>query len=155
MRQLAILGLLIVSAPLAAADVYRSVDAQGHVQYSDQPSPGAVRISVSGAHPGAPVDTPAKSATDNDAASLAKSNAQIREQQAQQAAKQAVSKDLTQSRAEQCKKLQERYQQTIDAHRLYRTGKDGEREYMTDAETDQARLDARLDMEAACGKSTP
>ena len=41
----AILSLL----PLCAAmgDIYRSVDAQGHVQYSDTPSPGAQLVSSS------------------------------------------------------------------------------------------------------------
>jgi hypothetical protein len=148
MRYLAVLSLLTLSAPALAADVYRSVDAQGHVQYSDQPTPGAVLVSVSSSHSTTVTAVAVKSAADT----LAKSNEQIREQQAQQAAKQAVDKDVAQTRAEQCKKAQDRYQQTIDAHRLYRAGKDGEREYLSDAETDQARLDARLDMEASCGK---
>jgi len=42
MRQAAAVALimsLLIGA--AVADVYRSVDAQGHVQYSDTPTPGA------------------------------------------------------------------------------------------------------------------
>ena len=41
---IAIFGLLPLTA--AFADVYRSVDAQGHVQYSDTPMPGAELIHV-------------------------------------------------------------------------------------------------------------
>src|ERR1039458_7372493 len=42
MRHAAAIALMM-SLPFAAAmaDVYRSVDAQGHVQYSDTPTPGA------------------------------------------------------------------------------------------------------------------
>ena len=47
---IAILAALPFSAALA--DVYRSVDAQGHVLYSDTPTPGAelVRVTNSQTH---------------------------------------------------------------------------------------------------------
>jgi hypothetical protein len=149
MRYLVMLSLLTLSAPVLAADVYRSVDAQGHVQYSDQPSPGSVRVSVSGTRASTAANAAPRASTN----ALAKSSEQIHDQLTQQAAKQALDKDVAQSRAEQCKKAQDHYQQTIDAHRLFRIGKDGEREYLTDAEIDQTRLDARLDVESTCGKS--
>lgn len=39
--------LMLVLAPSAAhADVYKSVDAQGHVTYSNMPSPGARRLDL-------------------------------------------------------------------------------------------------------------
>ena len=43
-RTAAILYLMSLSA--TAGDVYRSVDSQGHVQYSDTPVPGAELVHV-------------------------------------------------------------------------------------------------------------
>jgi len=40
------LSLLILFMPAVHADVYRSVDENGHVVYSDKPSEGAVKIEV-------------------------------------------------------------------------------------------------------------
>ncbi|HVC48546.1 MAG TPA: DUF4124 domain-containing protein, partial [Burkholderiales bacterium] len=37
---------LAMTTSLAKADIYRSVDASGHVTFSNIPSPGAVRILV-------------------------------------------------------------------------------------------------------------
>jgi hypothetical protein len=69
----------------------------------------------------------------------------------QDAAKAAVEKDVGALRAEECKQAKEKYQKSIEAHRLYRVNQAGEREYFTDAEKDQARLSARLAVERSCG----
>ena len=61
--------------------------------------------------------------------------------------------DLQQVRADQCKQAQDSYQQAIQARRVYKSGADGERQYLTDEEADQVRLNARLEMEAACKSS--
>jgi hypothetical protein len=41
----------------------------------------------------------------------------------------------------------------VQARRIYKTGQDGEREYLTDAEADEQRLNLRLAMDNACGTS--
>jgi hypothetical protein len=162
---IAIFGLLPLTA--AFADVYRSVDAQGHVQYSDTPTPGAELVHVqnlraqqnpsaypSGNSPANPT-SPAANAT---AASAAAAGSTLnsdpaRDTLAQQAAQQAVQKDLAATRAEQCSKATENYNSSVQARRIYRTGQDGEREYLTDAEADEQRLNLRLAMESACNTS--
>ena len=131
---IAIFGLLPLTA--AFADVYRSVDAQGHVQYSDTPTPAANATAASAAAAG--------STLNSDPA---------RDTLAQQAAQQAVQKDLAATRAEQCSKATENYNSSVQARRIYRTGQDGEREYLTDAEADEQRLNLRLAMESACNTS--
>jgi hypothetical protein len=67
----------------------------------------------------------------------------------------AVQKDVAASRAEQCKQAKDKYQKSVEARRVYRLNKAGEREYLSDAETEQARLNARLEMDRSCGPSTP
>ena len=57
------------------------------------------------------------------------------------------------TRATQCKAAQDKYQKSVEARRVYRLNKAGEREYLSDTEADQARLNARLEMERSCGNS--
>lgn len=165
MRRAAAIAILI-ALPLipALADVYRSVDAQGHVQYSDTPTPGAELIrmhNVAGAGlptaaasaNSAPANAGSASAGSTSAASAGsppKSADPAQAQLVQQAAKQALDKDLAATRAEQCKTATDNYNSSVQARRIYKSGQDGEREYLTDAEADQQRLDLRMAMDNAC-----
>lgn len=107
---------------------------------SDVQTPGSQLVIVRGiqsssspaSNPATPAASP--SSPDNDSARRA-----------------AVQKDVATIRAEQCKKAQERYEQSINARRIYKEKKDGEREYLTDAEADAMRVQARADRDAACG----
>jgi len=159
---------LIMSLPLTAAmaDVYRSVDPQGHVQYSDTPTPGAELVHVqkqgvpgglTAASSSAPSSAAAKatntSATTAPTPTLAKAETHVQDQIAQQAAQRAVQQDVDQLRVDQCKKATDDYDNSIRARRIYKTGADGEREYLSDADVEQQRLNLRLAMQAACGGS--
>ena len=62
-----------------------------------------------------------------------------------------VAKDLEASRAERCKKARAIYTTSINSQRLYRQTPDGKREYLTDAELAQQRLDAAKSVDAICG----
>jgi uncharacterized protein DUF4124 len=135
-RAAAIVCLMSVTA--TAGDVYRSVDSQGHVQYSDTPIPGAELVHVQNLH-GAPSQPAAPPAAKPASTAPATADAQ-----------RALQSDLVQVRADQCKKAQDNYQQAIQARHVYRPGADGEREYLSDEEADQVRLNARLEMETAC-----
>jgi hypothetical protein len=147
----AILSLL----PLCAAmgDIYRSVDAQGHVQYSDTPSPGAQLVSSSDPHPASsPAATP-PAATSSPPPPPSR-NEQISQRIAQQEAAEAVERDTSEAHSKQCKQAQQNYQQSIEARRLFKAGADGERQYLTDDEADQQRVNNRLAMETACGDAS-
>ena len=62
-----------------------------------------------------------------------------------------MQQDLEQTRADQCKKATDDYQASLQARRIYRTGPNGEHEYLTDEETDQQRLNLHQAMQNACG----
>jgi len=144
-RAAAIVYLMSLSA--TAGDVYRSVDSQGHVQYSDTPGPGAELVHAQSLRaPTAPPPAPsaAKPATDAKPGTGGPANPAVAD------AQRAMQNDLEQTRADQCKKATDSYQQAIQARRVYRPGADGEREYLSDDEADQVRLNARLEMETAC-----
>ena len=59
--------------------------------------------------------------------------------------------DKARVRDAQCKFAKERYMRSIQSRRVYKEGKDGEREYMSDADADAYRAEARKDVQAACG----
>jgi hypothetical protein len=138
----ALLTTLLMALPLTAlaADVYRSVDAEGHVQYSDTPSPGAQLVST------ADVSAPSS----DGAAQAQKTNEQISQRLTQQTAAREVAKDTADAHEAQCKQAKEAYQNAIQARRLYSMSPDGQRQYLSDQQADQQRVTYRMAMEAAC-----
>jgi hypothetical protein len=147
----ALITLLLVALPLGAqADVYRSVDAQGHVQYSDTPSPGAQLVTSAD-------ETASQSAGDEDK-SAAQGQAQkdsdaIHDRLTREAAAREVAKETADAREQQCNQAKIAYQNAIQARRLYNMGPDGQRTYLTDDQADQQRVNYRMAMEAACKDS--
>jgi len=146
MRHAAV-AVLIMSLPFTAAvaDVYRSVDAQGQVHYSDTPTPGAELMHIQKLGFGA-----TNVASSAPASSSAAGNLPPPDPVKQQVAKQAVQQDVAQTRADQCKKATTDYNQSVNARRIYKSGANGEREYLSDADADQQRLNLRLAMESSC-----
>jgi len=147
MRFPTILTLLIVGSGAvglaSAGDIY--CNNQGH-DCSDRPSPGAVFVRVANA---ATIRSEADSVASTSAAASPTDAAAAR--LSQDASRTAVQKDVAATRAAQCKQAKDVYQKSVEARRVYRINKAGEREYLSDAEADQARLNARLDMERSCG----
>ena len=157
MRQ-AIAAALIMSMAIAAAhaDVYRSVDPQGHVEYSDTPTPGSelVRVQRGGgtlAQSATPAAAARSSSTAAPAPTVAKASAPAQDPLVKQAAEKAVQQDLEQTRADQCTKARSDYEAAIAARRIYKTGTDGERQYLTDDEAEQQRVSLHQAMQTACG----
>lgn len=150
-RILATATVLAALAATAEADVYRVVDAQGHVQYTDRWVPGSERVKVDKNHP-TPDAIAARHASEQ--SKLAASNTAIASKQADQKTAQAVQEDVAKTREEQCKQAKERYDKAILARRIFRTDKDGNKEYISDAEADAYRLQARQDRDGACGPQT-
>jgi Domain of unknown function (DUF4124) len=143
MRRISIaLAALAAVVTAAHADVYKSVDAQGQVHYSDQWSPGAQLIKGDHSHDTAAPETLAPAANDHTLAPDAGKAA---------AAKQ-VQSDMAALRAEQCKQLKEQYDKVIHARRIYEPGTDSSapRQYMNDADADAERVKTRQAMDEAC-----
>jgi len=140
MRRISItLAALAAVITTAHADVYKTVDTQGQVHYSDQWSPGAELIK--GDHsrnsPAPPADTPAPSNTGPDPT---------------KAAAKQVQADMDAMRAQQCKQLKEQYDKVLRARRIYQPNTDSSapKQYMSDAEADAERVKTRQAMDEAC-----
>jgi hypothetical protein len=128
----------------AAGEIY--CNNQGR-DCSDRPSPNATVVHVASAPMSSasePAPVPASKGPID-----ANANAQLRDA----ATRQAVDKDVAAKRADDCKQAREKYQQVITAHRMYKEGKNGEREYLSDTEIDQTRFNARQQMDRSCGTS--
>lgn len=151
MRIAAVLGLMVVSLA-ASADVYKWVDAQGRTHYSDRPeSYDAERLAVASRRTN-PSVVAERNATANEQRQL--TDAQSAQQRQERATTKAVRDDVAKTRSQQCKEAEEQYRVAIESQKLYRVGKDGEREYLTSAEIDEARLNARRARDQVCGSSS-
>jgi hypothetical protein len=142
---------ILLSAAAQAGDVYKYVDSHGNTLYTDKPMLGAVRVSAGSQRP---AEVTQQAYANQQAASsrtLAESNQRISDAQSDQRIAATVAKDLEASRAERCKQARAIYQTSITSLRMYRTGKNGEREYLSESELAQQRMDAAKAVEAICG----
>jgi len=147
------LALLLTAAAAAAhaADVFRYVDANGGVHYTDTWVPGSTLIKVDHkpkAAESAPV--PAHSAQTKSVSAGDRASADI----AKQADERAVHADVAQAREEQCKEAKDNYDKAVRSLRIIKTDKDGQREYLSEADANAYRVQLRNDVQSACGTET-
>lgn len=138
-------GLLLSVSALAG--VYRWVDAQGNVHYSDKPQGEAQQLSIQSR----PTD-PARVATQRETSlQQAAEHRESRQKQGEEAKEQqAKAQDESKEREVNCTKARERLERYETAHRLYKPLPDGERQYLSDEEIDKARVDASGERDKWC-----
>src|SRR5688572_23706035 len=95
--QLALTLALIAASVPVGAEIYRSVDAQGRVHYSDRPTVGAQKIAGVESKPTDP--TAVTQRTQTESAQRAKANAESRQQQTEQNASKTVATDMAKLQA--------------------------------------------------------
>ena len=148
MKRLLLFAALIAWSGIASAVVYKWVDAQGKLQYGDRPPDGVhaevVELLIS--HSGS-----SRSATST-TAPVARSASPPAAKDADD--KKAVAQDVAQTRDKQCTDAQDRYKKLIEGRRLYKTGPDGERQFMNSEEIDTERLNAKRDIDNICNSTT-
>lgn len=163
LRPAAMLRPIVVTTLIAAglcsvahADVYRWVDDKGEAHYSDRWVPGSQLIKTSRPHPLVTEGDSSNGAQDqNKATNSAAESAS--DKLAKKANTDAVKQDVAKARDAQCKQAKERYQQSVDARRIYKPSKPGDtdRQFMSDDESDAYRAQARSDVTLACGSAPP
>jgi hypothetical protein len=145
----ALLGALLVlgwgHGPLHAQEVYKSVDADGHVVFSDRAnSKTAPKTAVH-------VDAPDPA----EVARLAKEQEMLKAEDLQRTRQQTVDANnkAREDRAKQaaCDNARNYYYRLKDSNRIYQRDPDGNRIFYTDSEADALRERARRAMTAACG----
>jgi Domain of unknown function (DUF4124) len=142
-----ILALLATAA--YGGQVYRSMDANGNVVYSDRPTEKSEPVFVavpSAGRPGNPIAPPdTKSAAGNPAANGQANAAGEKKKEEKTPAEKAA------ERAKNCQTAQDRKTAYDQSHRLYKAGPNGDRVYLNDAEIDEARARAAADVATWCG----
>jgi hypothetical protein len=134
-----------------AADVYRYVDPQGGVHYTDTWVPGSTLIKVDH-HVNNSSASAAAATTNQNKSAIAGERASVEIARANE--QRAVQTDVAQAREQQCKQAQDNYTKAIQSRRIYKSDKDGERDYLSDTDADAYRLQLRTEMQAACGTET-
>jgi len=146
-RPLGMLATLIcLASPLAAphaGEIYKSVDAQGHVVYSDHADSSAQKTDVQ-------VDLPIATEVARNAKEQAVLKAENDARSKQAAVDAAKKAKLAQEKQVQCEGARSRYYAMKDARRIFQRDADGNRIYYTDADADTRREDARQTMLTAC-----
>ena len=144
----ALLAIGCASAGLSAQEsqgVYKSVDAYGHVVYSDRgASKGAAKTSVR-VEEGNPAEA-ARIAKEQQGLTAAEA-----ERRKQQAADDKAHAAADKKKEETCRNARNQYNRLMDTRAPYRRDTDGGRLYYTDEEADALREQARKAMTAACG----
>ena len=148
MRIVYLMAALIGVSAAHAGDVYVSRDANGNIVYTDTPQTiPAKKIGVA-------------STPQDDADADARAQAEMEQYQAQvqaanaadakQAAARQASQQTAEQQAQQCAAARERYQKTMEAHRLYEQGPNGERIYLDSDQIDATRQSAKKAMDQLC-----
>ncbi len=147
-RYIAVFALSLVTVS-ALADVYRFVDSKGQVQYTDRPEtlPAELLAKIKSQR------TDNSAVADRVAADLKARDVAAKAQQSTSSSA-TDTKKATQGtsadKAERCTKARERYDSVMTAQRIYSTDEKGERVYMDDKQTDQARASAKQMMDTWC-----
>jgi len=164
MIRIALFAVAFLVVWSAQAQVYKCVDADGKVVYSQDPCPANMKSgTISRRGPSAPAAPPADSSADKapkgDAAKSAAPKTAAEQEQAfrkrqqdqAKAAKESEQKSAeAQRKAENCRNARERLTQYEIGGRQSRINAQGERYYLEDAQIEQEKARARADVAQSC-----
>ena len=140
-------ALALAAAAAAHADVYKSVDADGQVRYSDVWTPGATLLKGLSLKNGELTATQA----DSKSAPPVATNDHTPDP-SKLAAQKAVAQDVAASKADQCQALKDQYAKEIRARRITKPGSTADDpQYMSDTEADAERVKTKQAMDETCG----
>ena len=141
----AFVALLSPLTPVPAQEVYRSVDADGHVVYSDRSASKNAPKTAVHVEEGDPAE----------AARIAKEQQLLQAEETQRAKQQAIDDKNKASADHQkqtaCQNARNYYYRLRDSPRIYQRDSDGNRVYYSDSEADTLREQAKRAMTSACG----
>jgi hypothetical protein len=149
MKRFLIVALAVALAPLASAQLYKYIDANGKTVYTDQPpasvDPKALRIPPSAVGSG-PAAT-SKSAVQQDK-DLQKGRDKLKdeEKKADEKAQRAAADE------QRCQSAKNAYQIYADGGRITKYNEKGEKIFLGDDEIDAEREKSRRVMDEACKK---
>ena len=146
------LFLALLSTAAFGADVYRSKAADGTITYSDRPQDeNAEYVFVRTPQRGTPANAQPRQARGAAGATPPAAEAAPEAPAEPTLPPGPTAAELRAQREKNCEIARERQQRFTVSRRLYRTNADGEREYLSDPQIDEARAKAAVDVEDWCG----
>jgi uncharacterized protein (DUF3084 family) len=142
-------ALLVVGGSAQASEVYKEKDAKGNTVYTDRPEAlPAEKLNVKTQQTNT---VEAKKRYEAEMQNYS-SSSNAAESRSESAAERTKAAELTaEDAAKRCKDARDRYDQYMTARRLYEPGTtEGERRYLSDAEIDTARANAKKLMDQYC-----
>jgi hypothetical protein len=148
MKRLLLFAALVAWSGMASAVVYKWADAQGKIQYGDRPPDGvhAEVVEMPGSH--------VRQSSDSGKSDTSASSSAPKPTPTASETKKQVAEDVAQTKEKQCADAQERYKKLIEGRRIYKTGPDGERQYLSSEQIDKERIDAKTDLDTICSSTT-
>jgi hypothetical protein len=142
MKELAAIIFLVLGLSLTAyADIWKWVDEQGNVHYGDRPAPEyalkAELVNYAAGKRSAGTSGDSRTATSRG-----------KDIDPDETGDEARARENAQ--AYYCEQARDIYRSYVDAPRLYRTGEDGQRQYLSDEEAAAALANARASVDEWC-----
>jgi hypothetical protein len=139
-------GMLLPFRTAPSQEVYKSVDANGNVTYSDRGASKTSPKTVLKVEQGDPAE----------AARIAKEQQLLKAEDVQRARQDAVvaknKETEDRQRETACRNARNSFNRLKDSNRLFKLDADGNRVYYSDEEADAMRVQAQRTMTAACGR---
>ncbi len=145
-RKAVLMTLLPLLSPICApraGEVYKSIDAEGHIVYSDRADSAAQKSVVR-------VDRPAPTEVARNAKEQAILQVEDSQRKKEQSVEDAKKAQVEHNRQVQCDGARSRYYSLKDARRIFQRDAEGNRVYYNDADADAKREEARQAMVTAC-----
>ncbi len=149
MKAILLLASLVLALSGAhAAEIYKYLDENGNVQYTDKPPTlPAQRLQIRN-QPTDPAAVQEREQAEQRRRAEADSQ---RQEQARAAADTQQAEQLTaEDKAKRCLQARERYDTYMNSQKLYEQLPDGERRYLSSQELDATRAAAKATMEVMC-----
>ena len=141
--------MLAVATGALASEVFKTTDPEGRPVYTDKPATlPAERLNVQSSS----TDVVGVQQRYEAQMRLYAEADKARSEDSQQAADRRKATELSaEDRAKRCTEARQRYESYMNARRLYQPGvQEGERNYLSDAEIDEARANAKRTMDEFC-----
>ena len=145
MKRVMMVAIAMAIAPAAVAQLYKSVDKNGRVIYTDQPPANA----------DAKVINIPKGVTDAPSASKSyvaqdKENEKKKKEASDKAAKAGDPAKKAQEDQARCAQARSAYQMYADGGRIFKNNEKGERVFLSDSDIESERARSRREMDEAC-----
>lgn len=153
MKRALLFTALIVWSAMASAVVYKWTDTDGKVHFGDRPPDGvkAEVVELLGSRQPSPAPPPPPSA--RPAATPGAATSTAGNASAKAAAQQVDPDAAAAARSAQCDAAQARLKQLTEGRHLFKTGTNGEREYLTSDQINTERADASAEIAQVCGST--